>query len=82
MTAQSDNLPPILTVEEAARYLRIGRSAAYEAVRTGAIPHVKVGKLYRIPRAMLLGWLEQSEAAGASWQGGPAADGRGVTQQW
>jgi excisionase family DNA binding protein len=57
----SDSLPPVLTVEEAARFLRIGRSAAYEGVRAGTIPSVRVGKLYRIPRGMLMEWLSDKD---------------------
>ncbi len=56
-----DNLPAVLTVEEAAVALRIGRSAAYEAVRTGDIPHVRIGKLIRIPRVALMEWLGQEK---------------------
>ena len=41
----------ILTVEEAAEYLRCGRSTAYELVRTGRLPSFKVGRLRRIRRA-------------------------------
>ena len=49
--------PDLLTVEEAARVLRIGRTKAYELVRRwfvtdGAegLPAVRVGHLLRIPR--------------------------------
>ncbi len=73
---QSDNLPDVLTVVEAARFLRIGRSAAYEAVRTGEIPSQRIGKLIRIPRAALLEWLGQSETAGHLSQGQPAASSK------
>jgi excisionase family DNA binding protein len=38
-----------LTVEEAARELRIGRSAAYEAVRRGQLPAVRIGRSLRVP---------------------------------
>ena len=57
MTIPPNDLPPILTVQEAAAYLRIGRTATYEAVRTGAIPSVRLGRLVRIPRDALLAWL-------------------------
>lgn len=50
-------LPPIMTVPEAAAYLRIGRTRAYELVRTGILPSVKLGRLVRIPRDLLLAWL-------------------------
>lgn len=45
--------PWVLTVEEAARILRIGRTAAYEAVRRGEIPHLRFGRSVRIPRHAL-----------------------------
>lgn len=40
----------VLTVDEAAAELGIGRSLAYEAVRRGEIPHIKLGKRIVIPR--------------------------------
>jgi excisionase family DNA binding protein len=49
-------LPPALTVEQAARLLRIGRSKAYEAVKTGEWPTrvLRVGRCIRIPTADVL----------------------------
>ena len=46
--------PPVLTVSEAARLLRISRGAAYEAVRTGEIPSVRFGRTIRVPTEALL----------------------------
>ena len=40
-------------VEEAARILGIGRSAAYEAVRRGDIPSIRIGRRVLVPRAAL-----------------------------
>jgi excisionase family DNA binding protein len=71
-------LPPILTMEEVAAYLRIGRSSAYELARTGMLPAIRLGRTLRVSRAALLAWVEaqaqsgQKQAAGASWQGQPA----------
>ena len=48
-----DGMPPVLTVEEAAAALRIGRSAAYEAVRSGELPAVRIGRSIRVPRHRL-----------------------------
>lgn len=45
--------PAVLTVEEAAELLRIGRSAAYAAVKAGEIPSIKVGRSLRVPRHRL-----------------------------
>jgi excisionase family DNA binding protein len=38
-----------LSVEEAGSLLRIGRSAAYDAVHRGEIPHVRIGRRYLVP---------------------------------
>jgi excisionase family DNA binding protein len=42
-----------LTVEEAARVLGIGRSAAYIAARRGDLPAIRIGRRYVIPRVAL-----------------------------
>ncbi|MBK3628865.1 excisionase family DNA-binding protein [Streptomyces sp. MBT49] len=39
----------LLTVEEAARRLRIGRTTCYQLIRTGELESVPVGSLRRIP---------------------------------
>ena len=42
-----------LTVEEAARYLGIGRSAAYDAINRGDIPVLKIGRRFLVPAVAL-----------------------------
>ena len=51
--SSSTSMPAVLTVEEAAGILRIGRSAAYAAVKSGDIPAIKVGRSLRVPRHKL-----------------------------
>jgi excisionase family DNA binding protein len=41
------------TVEEAARLLGISRTLAYQSVRDGTIPSVRIGRRYLIPRQAL-----------------------------
>ena len=54
--------PDFMTIDEAARVLRIGRSAAYELAReflaTGSsgLPVVRVGRQLRVPRVRLESW--------------------------
>ena len=60
MPERLEDLPLVLTVEEAARYLRVGRSTAYEAVRSGQIPSTKIGRSIRIPSAALLRMLDEA----------------------
>ena len=42
-----------LNVPEAARLLGLSRGSAYQAIATGEIPHIKVGKRILIPRVSL-----------------------------
>lgn len=53
-----DELPLMLTVDEAAEVLRIGRNGAYAAVADGAIPSVRIGRIIRIPRHALAALLD------------------------
>jgi excisionase family DNA binding protein len=60
MTTQADAAPDVLTVEEVARILRIGRNSAYALARqwlaTGGkegLPAVRLGRNVRIPRPAL-----------------------------
>lgn len=56
---------PVLTVEEAAVLLRLSRGTAYEAVKRGDIPTLRIGRRLLVPRAALLRLLE---AAGTQAQ--------------
>jgi excisionase family DNA binding protein len=47
-------LPDVLTVEEAARVLRVGRNAAYELVRQGVVPSIRLGRRLLVPKLGLL----------------------------
>jgi excisionase family DNA binding protein len=53
-----EELPLLLTVDEAAEVLRIGRNGAYAAVANGSLPSVRIGRTIRVPRdalALLIG---------------------------
>ncbi len=43
----------VLTIEEVASLLRIGRTGAYEAARRGELPIVRLGRRMLVPRAAL-----------------------------
>ncbi len=60
-----DELPEVLTIEEAAKVLRIGRGAAYALARQWldsggkeGLPVVRLGRSLRVPRAGLLRLLD------------------------
>jgi excisionase family DNA binding protein len=56
------SLPVTLTVEEAAGILGVSRGTAYEAVRSGELPSVRLGRRLLIPRARLLQLLGEPVA--------------------
>lgn len=47
-----------LSVEKARKLLGISRGLMYEAVRTGQIPHIRIGRRILIPRPALMRLLE------------------------
>jgi excisionase family DNA binding protein len=70
-----DELPEVLTVEEAATVLRIGRGAAYELARQWresggrhGLPVVTLGRSLRVPREALRQLLDLGVDARASGQ--------------
>ncbi len=58
-------LPAVLDLATAAAVLGIGRTCAYELVRTGAWPTkvLRIGRLIRIPTAPLLELLDVDRTA-------------------
>lgn len=49
---------PTMSVEEAGKYLGLARSSAYQAVRRGDIPVIKMGtRGYVVPVATFRRWL-------------------------
>ena len=64
-----DELPVVLTIEEAAAVLRIGRTAAYEQAHryeaTGGelgLPVIRMGRCLRVPRSALIRLIEVDPA--------------------
>jgi excisionase family DNA binding protein len=72
-TAPADDTAPVgelggdvMTVEEAAVFLRIGRNALYDAIGRGDVPHRRIGKTIRLSRAALVQWLGRSCGAAST----------------
>lgn len=53
----SENLPVVLSVQQLAEVLQIGRNSAYDLVKSGQIRSIRIGKTIRIPQAALLEYL-------------------------
>jgi excisionase family DNA binding protein len=49
----------LLTVEEAARRLGIGRTLAWRLVQERELPSVRVGRCVRVPLRDLEAWVEE-----------------------
>ena len=50
-----------LTIEETAKLLGIGRNLAYDRVKTGEIPVIKIGRRLLVPRRALEKLLEEGQ---------------------
>jgi excisionase family DNA binding protein len=64
ITYSSDS--DVMTVEEGAEFLRIGRNALYDAIGRGEVPHRRIGRMIRLSRAALVRWLAGSCGAAST----------------
>ena len=48
----------LLTIDEARKILRVGRNVMYELIKSGGVPHIKIGKQIRIPLKELEEWIK------------------------
>jgi excisionase family DNA binding protein len=56
----------VLTIEEAAERLRVGRSLMYALVNSGAVESIRIGRLHRVPAAALTDFVEELRAKSRS----------------
>ena len=66
---QHVRLPLVLTVEEAADRLGVGRTVMYALVSSGAVESVRIGRLRRVPTDALVAFLDalrDSQRGGAA----------------
>lgn len=54
-----DDLPLMLSVKETAEVIGYGRARIRELCKAGLMPHVRLGRAYRIPREALREWVLQ-----------------------
>lgn len=48
---------PAYKVAEVAAFLRVDKAAVYDLVKTGALRHVRIGRLIRVPESALADFL-------------------------
>ena len=56
--------PDILLIPDLCKAPRIGRTKAYELVRSGQIKSIRVGNSIRIPKTFLLDYISRMEYTG------------------
>jgi excisionase family DNA binding protein len=54
----TDNPPPVMTIEEASKYLQIPLSSLYKLAQDGKIPCQKVGRHWRFRKETIDHWLD------------------------
>lgn len=70
------DMPPVLSVKEAAEYLGVSPWTVYEYCRQGVISHRRIGRRVLINREVLGSWFRDGELerrAGCRAQGAPGA---------
>jgi excisionase family DNA binding protein len=64
-TKEAFRIPRLLRVREVVALTGLERFRVYAAIRDGGMPHLKVGRTYRVPEDALARWIAaQSEASG------------------
>ena len=62
-SSSNNGQPRTLTVEQAARLLGISRGLAYQGVRDGSLPSIRIGRRVLVPTARLLALLGEEETS-------------------
>jgi excisionase family DNA binding protein len=68
----------LISVEEAAELLGVGRSTVYDLMRTKTMPSVRIGRCRRIPLDGLRAYLADLESQGWLEDAGPRPYRRGA----
>jgi excisionase family DNA binding protein len=59
----------LMTVEQTARRLGVGRTLAWGLVKRGEIPSIRLGRLVRVPTSALEEWIRHEASAHRSERG-------------
>lgn len=58
MTEYPHSLPLVLSIEDVAKILGVGRNTAYNLIHSGQLKHIRIGRQIRVPRNALLEYLD------------------------
>jgi len=53
-----NNYPDVLSTQDVCAILSIGKNQCYELIRSGQIRHIRIGRVYKIPKRFLIEFLE------------------------
>lgn len=56
-----ENYPPVLDVEQVSQIMGVGKQLVRKEILKHEIPAIKVGRIYRIPKAKLLEYLDKTD---------------------
>jgi len=59
-----EELPQVLTDEEWRTFMRIGRSSAYDLIRQGILPVIRLGRTVRISREAVMRFVDREGRGG------------------
>ena len=55
-----EKYPDVLTPDDVIEILNIGRNTVYEMLNNGTIKSIRIGRKHRIPKKILIEYLENS----------------------
>ena len=55
--------PEMMSINDIKNALRIGRSTAYNLVRSGEIRSFKIGSTFRVPKTFLIDFVENTDSS-------------------
>lgn len=61
-----EELPAILNIKDLQRLFCIGQVQAYQLVHSEGFPAIKIGASIKVPKHLLVGWINTSAAKGAN----------------
>jgi excisionase family DNA binding protein len=59
VTPATADQSPLLTIDEAATFLRLSRGKTYQLAQSGELPTVRMGRSVRVRRDRLQAWLDE-----------------------
>lgn len=56
--------PDVMSLKEVADYIHISKDTVRKACLTGELKHIRIGRLYKIPKEQLIEFFEKAKYGG------------------